>query len=215
MQARYYDPVIGRFYSNDPIGFRDVHSFNRYAYANNNPFRFTDPTGMSPEVDIEIPDVGEVVANMLGLDGVDEGNRVVNNGIDSVNDGIETTGRELVSRTTVSVDGTAGVGLGVKAGVTVDSGTFNGEGVELSGALTGTAYGTRASGTVNFVLVKPDASASGPIGSTTVMGGAGLGGGVTIQWTPSIGVTVHAGIAAGASVSSKVAGDKTRVFESE
>lgn len=47
MQARYYDPVIGRFYSNDPIGFRDVHSFNRYAYANNNPYKYTDPTGMA------------------------------------------------------------------------------------------------------------------------------------------------------------------------
>jgi uncharacterized protein RhaS with RHS repeats len=54
MQARYYDPVIGRFYSNDPIGFRDVHSFNRYAYGNNNPYRFTDPTGMSSE-DIDEP----------------------------------------------------------------------------------------------------------------------------------------------------------------
>ena len=38
MQARYYDPVIGRFYSNDPIGFRDIHSFNRYVYVNNNPY---------------------------------------------------------------------------------------------------------------------------------------------------------------------------------
>jgi RHS repeat-associated protein len=47
MQARYYDPVIGRFYSNDPIGFRDIHSFNRYTYANNNPYKYTDPTGMS------------------------------------------------------------------------------------------------------------------------------------------------------------------------
>ena len=45
MQARYYDPVIGRFYSNDPVGFRDVHSFNRYAYANNNPYKYVDPDG--------------------------------------------------------------------------------------------------------------------------------------------------------------------------
>lgn len=45
MQARYYDPLIGRFYSNDPIGFRDVHSFNRYAYANNNPYKYIDPDG--------------------------------------------------------------------------------------------------------------------------------------------------------------------------
>ncbi|WP_412515065.1 RHS repeat-associated core domain-containing protein, partial [Shewanella indica] len=45
MQARYYDPLIGRFYSNDPIGFRDVHSFNRYAYANNNPYKYVDPDG--------------------------------------------------------------------------------------------------------------------------------------------------------------------------
>ena len=45
MQARYYDPVIGRFMSNDPVGFHDIHSFNRYAYANNNPYKYVDPTG--------------------------------------------------------------------------------------------------------------------------------------------------------------------------
>jgi RHS repeat-associated protein len=49
MQARYYDPLIGRFYSNDPLPFRDVHSFNRYAYANNNPYKYTDPTGEAAE----------------------------------------------------------------------------------------------------------------------------------------------------------------------
>jgi RHS repeat-associated protein len=47
IQARYYDPVIGGFYSNDPIGFRDIHSFNRYTYANNNPYKYTDPNGES------------------------------------------------------------------------------------------------------------------------------------------------------------------------
>jgi len=45
MQARYYDPVIGRFYGNDPVGFNNVHNFNRYAYANNNPYTFVDPDG--------------------------------------------------------------------------------------------------------------------------------------------------------------------------
>jgi RHS repeat-associated protein len=48
MQARYYDPVVGRFYSDDPVGFRDVHSFNRYTYANNNPYKYSDPDGETP-----------------------------------------------------------------------------------------------------------------------------------------------------------------------
>jgi uncharacterized protein RhaS with RHS repeats len=47
MQARYYDPVIGRFYSNDPIGFTGVSTFNRYSYVGNNPYKYTDPTGMA------------------------------------------------------------------------------------------------------------------------------------------------------------------------
>jgi len=52
MQARYYDPVIGRFYSNDPVGTlghiqrgNPVHGFNRYAYVNNNPYKYVDPDG--------------------------------------------------------------------------------------------------------------------------------------------------------------------------
>jgi len=46
MQARYYDPVIGRFYSNDPVGFTGPpHSFNRYAYVANNPYKYIDPDG--------------------------------------------------------------------------------------------------------------------------------------------------------------------------
>jgi RHS repeat-associated protein len=45
--ARYYDPFLGRFYGADPKGFDEgnIHSFNRYAYGNNNPLRFTDPDG--------------------------------------------------------------------------------------------------------------------------------------------------------------------------
>jgi RHS repeat-associated protein len=45
--ARYYDPVVGRFMSVDPVPFKEsaVQSFNKYAYANNNPYGFVDPDG--------------------------------------------------------------------------------------------------------------------------------------------------------------------------
>ncbi|WP_396617484.1 RHS repeat domain-containing protein [Lysobacter soli] len=47
MQQRYYDPTIGRFVSVDPVTAdgNTGGNFNRYWYANNNPFRFTDPDG--------------------------------------------------------------------------------------------------------------------------------------------------------------------------
>ena len=47
--ARWYDPSIGRFISMDPVGFKEgnIHSFNRYTYANNNPYRYVDPDGRS------------------------------------------------------------------------------------------------------------------------------------------------------------------------
>lgn len=52
MGARYYDPAVGRFMGMDSVGFQpaNVHSFNRYAYANNNPYRFTDPDGRNPRM---------------------------------------------------------------------------------------------------------------------------------------------------------------------
>jgi RHS repeat-associated protein len=47
MGARYYDPVIGRFMGIDPVGFQEnnIHSFNRYTYANNNPYKYIDSDG--------------------------------------------------------------------------------------------------------------------------------------------------------------------------
>ena len=49
MQARYYQPT-GRFPSPDPVRpvAGNIYSFNRYAYANNNPIANIDPTGMFP-----------------------------------------------------------------------------------------------------------------------------------------------------------------------
>ena len=48
MQARYYDPVIGRFLSIDPVTFQESMlpgQFNRYAYTWNNPVNANDPDG--------------------------------------------------------------------------------------------------------------------------------------------------------------------------
>lgn len=47
MQQRYYDPQTGRFLSVDPVTAlsNPTDGFNRYWYANNNPYAYTDPDG--------------------------------------------------------------------------------------------------------------------------------------------------------------------------
>jgi len=45
-RARYYDPKIGRFLSEDPIGFDG--GINFYAYVGNDPTDLTDPLGLAP-----------------------------------------------------------------------------------------------------------------------------------------------------------------------
>ncbi|MCF6325589.1 MAG: DUF6531 domain-containing protein [Gammaproteobacteria bacterium] len=42
-RARYYDPEVGRFMSEDPLGFEA--GINFYAYVGNNPLNFNDPSG--------------------------------------------------------------------------------------------------------------------------------------------------------------------------
>jgi len=45
--ARYYDPEVGRFISEDPAGadVSDPKTINRYIYVKNNPLIYTDPSG--------------------------------------------------------------------------------------------------------------------------------------------------------------------------
>lgn len=47
MVQRFYDPALGRFLSVDPVGPLEnpINHFGRYHYANNNPYRYTDPDG--------------------------------------------------------------------------------------------------------------------------------------------------------------------------
>jgi len=54
LRARYYDPAVGRFLSQDPVPF-----LQQYAYVGNNPTNFTDPSGM-------LPVEGGFVSDVLG-----------------------------------------------------------------------------------------------------------------------------------------------------
>jgi len=93
MKARFYDPVIGRFYSNDPVGFSAGHPmmFNRYGYANNNPYTYVDPDGQSPDpvtvVTEVLPAAGRAFGAFAALGvGYFTGDRAL---VDAAMDGLE------------------------------------------------------------------------------------------------------------------------------
>jgi RHS repeat-associated protein len=71
-RARYYDPKIGRFISEDPIGF-DGGDANLYAYVLGNPTRWGDPRGLEvfpngvPVMDIDMSGGAVVVGATLAL----------------------------------------------------------------------------------------------------------------------------------------------------
>ncbi len=51
MNGRLYDPVLGRMLSPDNFvqNATNTQGFNRYSYCNNNPLKYTDPSGQSAE----------------------------------------------------------------------------------------------------------------------------------------------------------------------
>lgn len=75
MSARYYDPLLGRFTGMDPkqVNPEEVHSFNRYSYAANNPYRYVDPDGHSPiDAIFFAHDVGKLAVALYKGEGVAE-----------------------------------------------------------------------------------------------------------------------------------------------
>jgi len=66
MQQRYYDPVAGRFLSVDPVttDAKTGDHFNRYVYAENNPYKFKDPDGRAPQLIEESKYAGRPMVGM-------------------------------------------------------------------------------------------------------------------------------------------------------
>jgi RHS repeat-associated protein len=48
MNARLYDPILGRMLSPDNYAHEGSQGLNRYSYAHNNPLSYTDPSGNEP-----------------------------------------------------------------------------------------------------------------------------------------------------------------------
>jgi RHS repeat-associated protein len=63
LSSRYYAADIGRFISPDPIVLNSYHpgGLNRYAYSNNNPVRFNDPSGH-----FSLGDIGNAISDGIG-----------------------------------------------------------------------------------------------------------------------------------------------------
>lgn len=116
MNARLYDPYLGRFLSPDPY-VQDAASsqgFNRYSYCLNNPLRYTDESG-------EWCGVDDLIAALVGgIINLTE--NIINGNINNGGDVWELIGRGVVAFVSgavdgwLSVNGLVGLGGAVSAG---------------------------------------------------------------------------------------------------
>lgn len=75
LMSRYYDPEVGRFISPDSIDYLEPQSLlgmNLYAYCNNNPVMYADPSGHIPILPILI------IGGLFALDAAIETNILMN-----------------------------------------------------------------------------------------------------------------------------------------
>ncbi|MDY6868571.1 MAG: RHS repeat-associated core domain-containing protein, partial [Chloroflexota bacterium] len=68
-RARYYDPEVGRFLSEDPLGFEA--GINFYVYCKNNPVNFNDPSGHLADILIDAAFIGYDIYSLVKNPGWD------------------------------------------------------------------------------------------------------------------------------------------------
>lgn len=200
MQARYYDPLIGRFYADDPIGFtvaNPVMSFNRYLYVNNNPYKYTDPDG---KLLWFVPLIGAVAGGGInalaqglskGFDNIDYSQVAVAAAVGATGAGIASSigttvtnaGLTGVSALAANVGANAAVGAGLGATSAIANAGIDGLQGDSDGTLTlsqlgqsakdGALYsaaGTAAGALVTNAAVKATGSVWGKANEMTNIG---------------------------------------------
>jgi RHS repeat-associated protein len=141
MQQRYYDPKVGRFLSVDPmaVDVGTAWNLNRYNYAANNPYRYTDPDGEAIHPIL----VGAAIGGGIGL--VAEGASQYQKG--------EFNGRRLA----VATGKGAVIGAAVAAASMVSAAFVATEGLTVTGAIMSEATMTYMAAFGTTLTVSPTA----------------------------------------------------------
>ena len=175
MNARMYDPMIGRFLSPDPyVQEPDFsQSYNRYSYCINNPLKYTDPTGEWFGIDDLI---GFVIGGTINLI-----SNAIQGNIHSFGNGLAAFGAGGAAGT-LALYGPAGwvAGGAIVGGTNAWLGgatgwdIAKGAGIGAISGLAGGAAGQWAAGAISPAL----SSISSPVlqGAITGVVGGGVGG---------------------------------------
>ncbi|GHC74509.1 hypothetical protein GCM10007079_08820 [Nocardiopsis terrae] len=150
--AREYDAALGRFISADPVvDPSDPLQMNGYAYANNSPMTYSDPTGEF------LDKIGSAISS-----GASKVGNAVKSGYNSTKNWVSENKSTIAS---------VGVGVAVGVGCTALTGG--------AGAVGCAALGGAASGLVQYGMDTPrdDWSFTGAATSTVVGGALGAAGG--------------------------------------
>ena len=183
VRNRWYDPQVGRFISEDPIGL--AGGLNLYTYVHNNPLSFRDPLGLCVEF-----------------------TKATNKQHIQVAKGVEEYCPILLDDITVVAGGNSGGGGGGHSGGGPPG--MGGGGVHPGGGSGGGAGGDRMtlSDLCMAVLMPPPDSESGPVlflslGGTaaTPVGGGTASGALYLTWSGDFGYSTTVGAAAGADMS--------------
>jgi RHS repeat-associated protein len=159
-RARYYDPVLKRFVSEDPIGLEAGPNF--YAYVNGDPVSFIDPLGLATL------SVGVRGSFFYGGAGGTVGGSF----------GFSTCGQVCVQ---IQTCGRLGAGASIGAGATVSTGSGN---FRPGTSLGGGGFGNVGIGP--FGGFSTNTTTAGTTGTLTVGGGVGVAVGVQTCVTKTV-----------------------------
>lgn len=187
MQQRYYDPQVGMFLSVDPVtaySNGDMRFFNRYAYAFNNPSRFTDPDGRQSALRCQsaCDALNKVLGAMRGAEKIDRDLvQPVTSALDKVD---------------VRLEGQVAAGLGIEASISLKDGSGD---VSFVMAGEGAAVSLTVQPKEGFTFELPSKGSEAPMSLTSeaAVGYIGYGGveveanpGGTLKATPKVGLGI-------------------------